>query len=53
MMNEPSREPHTSSESAEKRRRRMEALLQGGATRVAGVALLALPAPKIPPMQGD
>jgi hypothetical protein len=52
MMNEPRRELTGSSETAEKRRRRMEALLQAGANLAAGELMMALRAPKLPPMQG-
>jgi hypothetical protein len=53
MVNEPSRQPAARTESGDDRPRRVRTLLQGGATLAAALVAIALPAPKLPPLQGD
>ena len=54
MVTEPTRETPTKPETAQKRRgRRVGALLQGGATLLAALVLLALRGPKLPPSSSE
>jgi hypothetical protein len=54
IVNEPGRRPPADIQTGEeRRRRRSRALLEGGATLAAALGVMALHAPKLPPLQGD
>jgi hypothetical protein len=52
-VSEPSRKRPSGPDTAGARPGRIEALLRGEAALAAGVLVMSLRAPKIPPMQGD